>query len=1057
MIRLAGVLLLLILALAVKPAAYGTTTCSPYCANPFSLTVSCPDPFSSAVSCPDPFNPAFSLPARPENSSLCAAVPKIQLTPILTETGSVNPVSSVYGTSSISQYFFVSGTSLTGNLTIAAPLGFELATSLNGVYLPVIILTGGPTRALTKIFIRLAALNNASLTPYSGSVTISSPGAISLYTPAISGLMNPVPFSLKLYDQNKNYGDVLSTYMATGYVPTGINNEVITGAQVTNDAVGTSPTAGAGSPYFESISGAIGTGTFMLSNYAITYIGFSGIILPAPVLLSANNETKVYGSTLITGAGSADFSQQGLQNGETLTSVTLSYAAGNKPTDAVNTYASSVTLSAATGGTYNPSNYTLYYAPADLVITPAPLTIRAKTVTKIYGSAINAVTGSVAYTSQGLVNNETIGSVTLGYGIGSSAFAAAGIYPLSVSVASATGGLFNQANYTITYLPDTLIVQPKPAIITALAISKTYGSLLTGHAGYLSFTVTGLVNKDTISSVSLSFAAGAQPKDPVGDYKLSVMPSAPVSTGFNAANYTLTYIAADLMVTPVPLAISMNAVTKIYGVVLTGGVGSTAFSATGLMNNETIGTASYSVALGSIASSAVGIYKSSVLANHVLGGSFNPLNYSITYTPSDLSISPASLVVKVLPVNKAFGLALQNGLMSSAFTITGLQNNDTATAIIVNYGLGASSTSAAGTYPGSVEGILLSGSSAFSSANYQIFYLPASLIVGTETPLTLLVREPDCADAKGVFTISNFNPAYRYTVSGPGFISQTGAVFRATTGSYSVTALAPQSFSSPASASLLIHPQPPAPLLIITNPAEVKATNTADLTARLVTAKSDPGLVFSYFFDQGGSQILPNPDAINSSGIYFIQGRNSIGCLTSIMPVTVIVDIQPRLIITNPATVNQPATIDLTSPAIVAGSTAGLVYSYYYDAQTSQPLPDASRISIPGYYYIKGVDAGGNIVTGKVLVKINTDIFIPNIFTPNGDGKNDRFVIVRLEEYPGSSLQIYNRWGHMLYQSADYQNIWDGSEQRAGTYYYILSLKNGSSGKIYRGWVQILR
>ncbi|NIG51957.1 gliding motility-associated C-terminal domain-containing protein [Chitinophaga sp. Cy-1792] len=85
------------------------------------------------------------------------------------------------------------------------------------------------------------------------------------------------------------------------------------------------------------------------------------------------------------------------------------------------------------------------------------------------------------------------------------------------------------------------------------------------------------------------------------------------------------------------------------------------------------------------------------------------------------------------------------------------------------------------------------------------------------------------------------------------------------------------------------------------------------------------------------------------------------------------------------------------------------------------------------------------------------DIFIPNTISPNGDGKNDYFVIPGLDRYPNSTLLIYNRWGNMVYQSKNYDNTWNGKDLNEGTYFYILKLNTGTGERQYKGWIELVR
>ncbi|WP_028872086.1 T9SS C-terminal target domain-containing protein, partial [Psychroserpens burtonensis] len=91
---------------------------------------------------------------------------------------------------------------------------------------------------------------------------------------------------------------------------------------------------------------------------------------------------------------------------------------------------------------------------------------------------------------------------------------------------------------------------------------------------------------------------------------------------------------------------------------------------------------------------------------------------------------------------------------------------------------------------------------------------------------------------------------------------------------------------------------------------------------------------------------------------------------------------------------------------------------------------------------------------------------IYNEFSPNGDGVNDVFVIDCIENYPDNSIEIYNRWGNIVYETKGYRNDFDGtSNGRAvlgegdklpvGTYYYVIDLGNGSEPRV--GWLYINR
>ena len=100
-------------------------------------------------------------------------------------------------------------------------------------------------------------------------------------------------------------------------------------------------------------------------------------------------------------------------------------------------------------------------------------------------------------------------------------------------------------------------------------------------------------------------------------------------------------------------------------------------------------------------------------------------------------------------------------------------------------------------------------------------------------------------------------------------------------------------------------------------------------------------------------------------------------------------------------------------------------------------------------------EVNSNVVSTVVE---NADFIIPNIITPNGDGNNDTFKIKGLENYPGTKVTIFNRWGNEVYRSDNYTNDWDGSQLNEGTYYYLILRKEKSgSTTTFKGWMFIKR
>jgi gliding motility-associated-like protein len=182
-------------------------------------------------------------------------------------------------------------------------------------------------------------------------------------------------------------------------------------------------------------------------------VPLNGTVIPAPLTIAATPVTKTYGSVLESGAGSMAFTAIGLQNDETVGSVTLTCGAGSAAGDAVGVYNNSLVPSAATGGTFNPANYTINYPYASITVVPAALTITADNASRLFATPNPTLT--VTYT--GFVNNDGPAQLTALPVVSTTAVpdSPIGQYPITANDASSP-------DYTITYVAGTLTIYPSP-------------------------------------------------------------------------------------------------------------------------------------------------------------------------------------------------------------------------------------------------------------------------------------------------------------------------------------------------------------------------------------------------------------------------------------------------------------------------------------------------------------------------------------------------------------------------------------------------------------------
>ena len=217
----------------------------------------------------------------------------------------------------------------------------------------------------------------------------------------------------------------------------------------------------------------------------------------------------------------------------------------------------------------------------------APLTITAINVSKTYGTtyAPDTTPPSTDFTVSGLLFSDSVTSITLSStGYVNTATVAGSPYTVTPSAAVGTG----LSNYSISYVTGSLTVNTAPLTITAINVSKTYGTTYAPDTTPPSpdFTVSGLLFSDSVTSIALSSTGYVNTATIVGSPYI-VTPSAAVGTGLS--NYTISYVSGTLTVTTATLTITATNRSKTYGTTYTPDTTdpSPDFSVSGLLNGDT--------------------------------------------------------------------------------------------------------------------------------------------------------------------------------------------------------------------------------------------------------------------------------------------------------------------------------------------------------------------------------------------------------------------------------------------------------------------------------------
>ncbi len=277
----------------------------------------------------------------------------------------------------------------------------------------------------------------------------------------------------------------------------------------------------------------------------------------------------------------------------------------------------------------------------------------------------------------------------------------------------------------------------------ANSTSKNYGDTVT--FGGTEFTTSGLVNGDTVTSVTLT-SAGAAATATVGGSPYSIVPSAAVGSGLG--NYNLKYANGTLTVNPAPLSITPDGgKSKYYGDVFSAFTG----VVSGLKNSDAV-TVSYA-STGAAATAGVGNYDITVQSYTFTVGSAGNYNITTNTVTGGLKVNPAPLTIAAN--NKT--MILNGSLPVFDATYSGF---------VLGQGPGnlSGTLSCTTTTNGTVVGSFPINCLGQTSTNYAIAYKPGTLSVNYQTggmcagDVGHAIRQPINTDGSSVFKLGSTVP-----------------------------------------------------------------------------------------------------------------------------------------------------------------------------------------------------------------------------------------------------------------------------------------------------------